>query len=87
MLTLPPGFQAEIFADDFKRPRIAVEAPNGDVFVADPSIGTVLVLHDADGNHVIDASIRLQDGYDHSYFFMASFIADHLAFHAERLKT
>lgn len=31
-------------------------------------------------------SLRMQPGYDHSYFFMASFIADHVAFHAERLK-
>ncbi len=31
-------------------------------------------------------SIRMQPGYDHSYFFMASFIADHVAFHAARLK-
>lgn len=30
--------------------------------------------------------LRMQPGYDHSYFFMASFIADHLAFHAARLK-
>ena len=27
-------------------------------------------------------TIRMQDGYDHSYFFIASFIGDHLAFHA-----
>ncbi len=31
-------------------------------------------------------SLRMQPGYDHSYFFMASFIADHVAFHALRLK-
>lgn len=31
-------------------------------------------------------TLRMQEGYDHSYFFMASFIADHLAFHAEGLK-
>ncbi|MDP3489428.1 MAG: S-formylglutathione hydrolase [Phenylobacterium sp.] len=31
-------------------------------------------------------TLRRHDGYDHSYFFMASFIADHVAFHAERLK-
>lgn len=31
------------------------------------------------------ASIRLQAGYDHSYFFIASFIEDHLGFHAEAL--
>jgi len=31
-------------------------------------------------------TLRMQPGYDHSYFFMASFIDDHVAFHAERLK-
>lgn len=31
-------------------------------------------------------SLRMQDGYDHSYFFIASFIADHVAWHAARLK-
>ena len=29
---------------------------------------------------------RMQDGYDHSYFFIQSFIEDHLAFHARYLK-
>jgi S-formylglutathione hydrolase len=31
-------------------------------------------------------TLRMQPGYDHSYFFMASFIADHVAFHARRLE-
>jgi S-formylglutathione hydrolase len=31
-------------------------------------------------------TLRMQPGYDHSYFFMTSFIADHVAFHAARLK-
>jgi S-formylglutathione hydrolase len=30
-------------------------------------------------------TLRRQPGYDHSYFFMASFVADHVAFHAARL--
>ncbi len=30
-------------------------------------------------------TIRQQDGYDHSYFFIASFIDEHLAFHAKAL--
>ena len=29
--------------------------------------------------------IRLQKGYDHSYFFIASFMEDHMNFHAEAL--
>jgi S-formylglutathione hydrolase len=30
-------------------------------------------------------TLRLQPGYDHSYFFMASFIAQHIDWHARRL--
>jgi S-formylglutathione hydrolase len=30
-------------------------------------------------------TLRMQDGYDHSYFFITSFIADHVAWHATRL--
>ncbi len=29
--------------------------------------------------------VRMQSGYDHSYFFVSTFIADHIAFHAEAL--
>ncbi len=31
------------------------------------------------------ATIRLQPGYDHSYFFVSSFMEEHIAFHAEAL--
>ncbi len=31
------------------------------------------------------AVFRMQPGYDHSYFFVASFMADHVEFHAEAL--
>lgn len=30
-------------------------------------------------------TLRRQDGYDHSYFFMATFVSEHVAFHAARL--
>ena len=30
-------------------------------------------------------TLRRHEGYDHSYFFIATFIADHIAFHAARL--
>ena len=32
-----------------------------------------------------NATYRMQPGYDHSYFFVSSFIRDHVAFHAEAL--
>lgn len=30
-------------------------------------------------------TLRMQEGYDHSYYFISTFMADHLAFHAARL--
>ncbi len=30
-------------------------------------------------------AFRMQAGYDHSYFFVSTFMGDHVAFHAERL--
>ena len=34
----------------------------------------------------IPLTLTMRDGYDHSYFFVSSFMADHIAWHAERLK-
>lgn len=34
----------------------------------------------------VPVNLRMQPGYDHSYFFIASFIEDHLRFHAANLK-
>ncbi len=33
----------------------------------------------------MEATLRLQKGYDHSYFFVSTFMEDHIAFHAEML--
>jgi S-formylglutathione hydrolase len=33
----------------------------------------------------VEASIRLQKGYDHSYFFISTFIPEHIEFHANAL--
>jgi len=34
----------------------------------------------------IPATIRMQPGYDHSYYFISTFMADHIGWHAARLK-
>jgi len=41
----------------------------------------IKAAHDAG----VAAEIRLQPGYDHSYYFIASFIDEHLRFHAKHL--
>ena len=33
----------------------------------------------------VDLTLRMQGGYDHSYYFISTFLADHVAWHAARL--
>lgn len=43
------------------------------------------LLQQASDNADYPLQLRVQDGYDHSYFFIASFIGEHIAFHARHL--
>lgn len=62
-LSLPKGFTIEPWAEGgFQRPRWAVQAPNGDVFVADSDAGTVIVLRDANGDGKADARTVFASG-------------------------
>merc|ERR1719476_114564 len=36
-------------------------------------------------NAKVKVDLRMQDGYDHGYTFIATFMGDHIAFHAETL--
>jgi S-formylglutathione hydrolase len=42
-------------------------------------------LAEAVATRRMEATIRLQKGYDHSYFFVSTCMEDHVAFHAEQL--
>ena len=60
-----------------------------DVGDADPFIEKELrpeLLERACREAGIALKLRIQPGYDHSYYFISTFMADHLAWHAERLK-
>jgi len=70
---------AKGFFDD-----ILIDQGDADSFLTDQLKPELLkAAADAAGQKI---TLRMQPGYDHSYFFMASFIADHIAFHAARLK-
>jgi S-formylglutathione hydrolase len=59
-----------------------------DVGTADPFIENELrpeLLEQACAAAGIPLTLRRQAGYDHSYYFISTFMADHLAWHAERL--
>ncbi|GLK85823.1 S-formylglutathione hydrolase [Ancylobacter defluvii] len=55
---------------------------------ADPFLKTGLrpeLLADACKAAGIPLTLNLRDGYDHSYYFISTFMADHIAWHAKRL--
>jgi S-formylglutathione hydrolase len=60
-----------------------------DVGTADPFLEKELrpeLLERACAEADILLTLRRQAGYDHSYYFISTFMADHLAWHAERLR-
>ena len=72
-----------LIEDGARLPEILV-----DVGDADPFIEKELrpeLLERACAAAGIPLTLRLQPGYDHSYYFISTFMADHLAWHAERL--
>lgn len=67
-------------------------SPFGDILVdqglADNFLETQLkpeLLEAAAARAGAKVTVRRQDGYDHSYFFISTFIGDHLAWHAARV--
>jgi len=60
-----------------------------DIGDADPFLNEQLrpeLLKRACAKAGISLTLRLQEGYDHSYYFVSTFMADHLSWHAARLK-
>ncbi|WP_430443057.1 S-formylglutathione hydrolase [Sphingorhabdus contaminans] len=73
-----------LIAGGARLPDLLVDQGEGDNFLAE-QLKTHLLVEacEAAGQQ---ATIRMQPGYDHSYYFISTFMADHLAWHAARLK-
>ena len=73
-----------LIEDGARIDNLLVEQGRADQFL-DEQLKTHL-LQQAVDEAGMDATIRMQEGYDHSYFFVSTFIADHIVWHAEKLK-
>lgn len=70
----------ELVGDAFERLPLLVDQGDADEFLATQLRPDLLqAACDAAGHPL---QLRLQPGYDHSYYFVASFIAEHIAWHA-----
>ena len=65
-------------------PELLVDQGDADPFLTEQLRPDLLRL--ACDAAVIPLTLRMQPGYDHSYLFVSTFLADHLAWHAARLR-
>jgi glucose/arabinose dehydrogenase len=61
-LSLPPGFKAEIYADNILNARAMALSPNGILYVGSRSAGNVYAVIDDNGNNRADRIITIADG-------------------------
>jgi S-formylglutathione hydrolase len=72
-----------LISDGARVPELLVDIGTADQFVEDQLRPELLEAACADAG--IALTLRRQPGYDHSYYFISTFMADHLRWHADRL--
>lgn len=72
-----------LIAGGAQLPDVLVDQGDADNFLSE-QLKTHLLTEACDAARQ-DATIRMQPGYDHSYYFISTFMAEHLHWHAQRL--
>ena len=72
-----------LIEDGARLPELLVDQGEADSFLEGQLKPELLAAACRDAG--IPLRLRRQPGYDHSYYFISTFMADHLAWHAERL--
>ncbi|RUX29297.1 S-formylglutathione hydrolase [Mesorhizobium sp. M7A.F.Ca.US.011.01.1.1] len=72
-----------LIEDGYRFPEFLVDQGTSDGFLDDGL--RPWLLETACAKAGIPLKLRMQDGYDHSYLFISSFMDDHLRWHGERL--
>ena len=61
-LTLPPGFQIEVYADDVENARQMALSPDGTLFISTRQAGNVYAVRDDDGDQKADRVVTIASG-------------------------
>jgi glucose/arabinose dehydrogenase len=67
-LKLPKGFQVEVYAQGFERPRFMLEGPNHEILLADSiESGSVFLLEDKNQDFKVESKQKILTGLDRPY--------------------
>ncbi len=72
-----------LIEDGHRLPELLVDQGTADQFLQDGL--RPWLLEEACGKTNIPLTLNMRDGYDHSYFFISTFMASHIEWHAARL--
>lgn len=64
---------------------VLVDQGAADSFYTGGQLLPEALVEAAEKNDAVDVSLRLQEGYDHSYYFISTFVEDHIEHHARSL--
>lgn len=79
------GYDAcAMIEDGLKLPELLIDQGDADQFLAEQLKPELLARACKDAG--IDLTLRMQQGYDHSYYFISTFLPEHVGWHAQRLK-
>jgi S-formylglutathione hydrolase len=73
-----------LIEDGARVPDLLVDQGDADAFLVEQLRPQLLEAACAKAGILL--TLRMQPGYDHSYYFISTFMSDHVAWHAERLK-
>jgi S-formylglutathione hydrolase len=72
-----------LIADGARLPDLLVDQGTADAFLTEQLKTELLTAACAEAGQT--ATIRMQEGYDHSYYFISTFMAEHVRWHGSRL--
>jgi len=79
------GYDAcAMIEDGLTVPELLVDQGDADAFLTEQLKPELLEKACKDAG--IDLTLRMQPGYDHSYYFISTFLPEHVRWHAKRLK-
>ncbi|MBW6522943.1 S-formylglutathione hydrolase [Sphingomonas sp. RHCKR47] len=73
-----------LIEDGARLPELLVDQGDADAFLTEQLRPDLLARACTDAGIALE--LRMQPGYDHSYLFVSTFMADHIAWHAARLR-